>query len=194
MKKIHLLTYLLLAGICTFSCTGMKNMSGTLTKSDASGSSYEGRHGDYLNNASRKDTVQGGNTQTRPGSPSGEYRKDYAKITDGPTDQTAAVKANQTDQYQQLTHQFDDMDKLADVVLYEVDITERRYNKLLTDFKSASAENRQAISRELDALSANQMTLYKSYVSIYKQGRADWPKVKADVDATLLRLRGITTK
>lgn len=193
MRNKILSGYLLLA-VFTWSCAGMKNMSSTLSKSDtpAATVSADTGHSNYL---SRTDTTSA-STVAHAGDvrkPDSEYKKDYARLT-GTSDKPQLSQHEVGAQTSQLARMYEDMDKLADVVLYEIDITERRYNKLLSDFKTAGVSDREKISGELDKLSANQMTLYKSYVSIYKQGKADWPRVKAEVDATLLRLRGVTDK
>ncbi|REA62744.1 hypothetical protein DSL64_07415 [Dyadobacter luteus] len=172
-------------------------MSSTLNKSDGhtQATSSDTRHANYISQT-RTDTASA-LAASRTGDvrkSDSEYRKDYAKLTNGASDKSPALSNEGAGQTSQLVKLYEDMDKLADVVLYEIDITERRYNKLLSDFKTASASDREAISAELDKLSTNQTTLYKSYVSIYKQGKADWPKVKAEVDRTLLRLRGVTDK
>jgi hypothetical protein len=193
MRNKTLPGYLLLA-VFTWSCAGMKNMSSTLSKSDTPEAtvSADTRHNNYLSRADTTSTstiADGGDVRK----PDGEYKKDYARLT-GTSDKPQPSQHEVGAQTSQLARMYEDMDKLADVVLYEIDITERRYNKLLSDFKTASASDRDAISSELDKLSANQTTLYKSYVSIYKQGKTDWPKVKAEVDSTLLRLRGVADK
>ncbi|HEV7382127.1 MAG TPA: hypothetical protein VGN64_20165 [Dyadobacter sp.] len=193
MRSKTLPCYLLLIVLSAWSCTGMKNMSSTLNKSDGSApvAAADTRHGNYL---PQTGTAQETAVKSDPQKADGSYRKDYSTIADAPTAKSSSARVETSDQYDRLTKLYEEMDKLGDVVLYEIDIAERRYNNLLADYKNANAENRQQISRELDKLNADQMTLYKSYASIYKRGKTDWPNVRAEVDATLLKLRGLTNK
>jgi hypothetical protein len=197
LRKFTLL-FTVACGLLGASCTGVKNMSGTLSKSDSRGSATETRHGDYLSQNTKVDTVTARkayvpitNSQTAD-----TYKKDYGRLTDTKSENPAAAGVNSAnlDANQKLVNLHLEMDKLGDVVLYEIDIAERRYNKLLDQFKTANPNDRDLISKDLDQLSADQLLLYKTYTKIYKNGKVDWAKVKADVEATLLALRGVDRK
>lgn len=81
------------------------------------------------------------------------------------------------------------MDKLAEVVLYELDNLENRYNNLLNEYKNAKSSSRQVMAMELDKISDDRLTLYKAYTNIYRNGKSDWANVKRDVDNTLREYR-----
>ena len=186
-------------------------MSGTLSKSDGgssrTNSDYSSRHPDYLKDGTRIDSVSGkplykpvmAGSEAASGSKKSEtYRKDYSRLTDSKVENSSSVNsssANLGQEYnQKMLAQYADMDKLGDVVIYEIDIMDRRYALLLDQFKTADNQDRDVISRELDDLNANQIKLYKSYIKIYRDGKTDWPKVKSEVETTLLSLRGIDKK
>ena len=199
-KNILFCVFAVFAG---FSCTGVKNMSGTLSKSDggrSSGTTNTARHGDYLSerdSINQRTTTSGGYasrssvSETRS---SDTYRKDYGRLTDAKTENTAPVISGNMDYNQKLVALYTEMDKLADVVLYELDISDRRWNMLLERYKASNAGDRERISADLDKLNADQLTLYKAYTNIYKNGKSDWPRVKSEVDATLINIRGFDKK
>ncbi|MNL57193.1 hypothetical protein D3C87_1807370 [compost metagenome] len=81
------------------------------------------------------------------------------------------------------------MDKLAEVVLYELDNLESKYNNLLNEYKNAKSSSRQVMAIELDRISDDRLMLYKTYTNIYRNGKSDWANVKRDVDATLREYR-----
>ena len=210
MSKSYILPYLFAFALMTSSCTGVKNMSGTLSKSDGgrSGTDYSARHSDYLKeaNGAKVDSsasrslykpVMAG-AEASPGARQDVYKKDYARITDGKAGSLNApgsFSGNSVQDYnQKVVNQYAEMDRLGDVILYELDIIERRYTSLLEQYKTSNNQDRDAVARELDVLNANQLTLYKSYTTIYKNGRNDWPQVKAQVETMLLNLRGIEKK
>jgi hypothetical protein len=203
MKQSYFLVYLCIIALSDFSCTGVKNMSGTLSKSDGKSTEYS-RHGDYL--SGKNDSLnRAGATQYQPHETTAvrawesknpdTYRKDYSKLSDGKSENWNSgsnISGSSVQDYnQKFVSQYAEMDKLADVILYELDILDRRYTLLLQDFKTANNSDRETISKELDKLSADQLTLYRSYTKIYKYGKSDWPRVKSEVDATLLALRGL---
>jgi len=211
MSKKYTLPYLFGFALLISSCTGVKNMSGTLSKSDGSKTStdYSARHNDYLREANgvRVDSATGkslykpvmGNSETNSGSGTPDvYRKDYARITDSKIDNSRAtgnLSGNSVHDYnQKVINQYAEMDRLGDVILYELDIIDRRYSSLLEQYKTSNNQDRESISRELDALNADQLVLYKSYTKIYKNGKTDWPQVKSQVETTLLNLRGVDKK
>lgn len=195
------------------SCTGVQNMSSSLSKSGSkpsSSSNEYSRHGDYLKNtgvasrdsaSSQSGTYPSGAKKYEPATEpntTAVYRKDYSKLTDKKPEDSDLVKTatgNSIQDYnQKLINQYAEMDKLGDVVLYEIDIIDRRYAVLLNQYKSASNADREVISGELDKLTANQLTLYKAYTHVYKNGKTDWPGVKNEVETTLFNFRGIDKK
>lgn len=119
------------------------------------------------------------------------YRKDYDRVVDGSgstAGATTSVSGN-AGYNQQLLNQYTDMDKLAEVVLYELDNLENRYNNLLNEYKNAKSSSRQAMAMELDKISDDRLMLYKAYTNIYRNGKTDWANVKRDVDNTLREYR-----
>ncbi|TDE18200.1 hypothetical protein [Dyadobacter psychrotolerans] len=205
MKTKNLL-FFVFAVYAGFSCTGVKNMSGTLSKSDngrSTATTTTSKHGDYLSSGSTTDssyrrpvskssyTPVISATETRN---SETYRKDYGRLADTKTENSVPVISGNVDYNQKLIALYTEMDKMADVVLYELDITERRWNMLLEKYKTSNANDRDMISRDLDKLTADQLTLYKAYTNIYKNGKSDWPRVKSEVESTLMNLRGFDKK
>lgn len=208
MRKLYTSAAMFVLALVACSCA---KMSGTLTKSD-SPRSRSSAHGDYMygsastpaasttNGAAKSDTAVVRQTEnigasSNAGTQEG-YRRDYSRTTDPntPTTYKPVIAGNTPDENQRLIQQYAEMDKLADVVLYEIDIVERRWDRLLNQYKGANQNDRNAISQDLDKLNADQLTLYKAYTKIYKNGKSDWPKVKSEVDATLLNLRGVDKK
>lgn len=121
----------------------------------------------------------------------GNYRKDYDKVVDGnnAAGSIATPASGNADYNQRLLNQYAEMDKLAEVVLYELDNLENRYNNLLNEYKNAKSSSRQAMAMELDKISDDRLTLYKAYAQIYRNGKSDWGNVKRDVDNTLREYR-----
>ena len=119
------------------------------------------------------------------------YRKDYDRVVDGNgSSATVTTPASGNADYnQRLLNQYSDMDKLAEVVLYELDNLENRYNNLLNEYKNAKSSSRQVMAMELDKISDDRLTLYKAYTNIYRNGKSDWANVKRDVDNTLREYR-----
>lgn len=202
MKRTSILSFTVACGLFAVSCTGVKNMSGTLSKSDGREYSSEKKHGDYLNSTPSTDSVRTYQTPSRVNASEREntsndtYRRDYGRLTDtkSETQPAGSTITGNSDFNQKLVNQYAEMDKLGELVLYELDITEKRYAKLLDQFRTANNNDRDAISKELDKLNADQLVLYKTYTNIYKFGKSDWVKVKGDVETTLMNLRGIDRK
>lgn len=92
---------------------------------------------------------------------------------------------------QALLNRYAEMDKLAALVQYELDIIDKRREVLIEKFRSASPTEREKLSAELNGLDTNQTALYKAYVKIYRDGKSDWQNVSVSVKNTLLSLRGI---
>lgn len=187
-------------------------MQGTLSKSDNSRTTTDySRHGDYLKTASGDSVLSPSTTSYQPStakytsSSSSEsrnkdtYRKDYSRLTDNNHSENISsantVSGNSMQDYnQKVVNQYAEMDKLGDVVLYELDILDRRYTALLEQFKTANNQDRELIAKDLDKLTSDQLTLYKSYTKVYKNGKTDWPRVKNEVETTLMSLRGVDKK
>ena len=216
MGRTLLLAGLIFCLLAQFSCKGVKNVSGTLTKSGSTHRNYtkDGRT-DYTkipveSTQVKKDTVYPTQSAIVPAaakSPLAQstaqqatgdnYKKDYGRVSGAPTETSInASGANSTnaDVNDKLVKQYAEMERLADLVLYELGIVERRWDQLLGKFKTASVSEREKISADLDPLSADQLKLYKAHVKIYKDGKADWQQTKKDVEATLFSVRGITEK
>ncbi len=120
----------------------------------------------------------------------GNYRKDYDKVVDSNAAGSISTPASGDAGYsQQLLNQYTEMDKLAEVVLYELDNLENRYNNLLNEYKNAKSSSRQVMAMELDKISDDRLMLYKAYTHIYRNGKSDWSNVKRDVDNTLREYR-----
>ncbi len=118
------------------------------------------------------------------------YRKDYDRVVDGGnTAGNVTPTSGNADYNQQLLSQYMEMDKLAEVVLYELDNLENRYNTMLNDYKNARSSSRQVMAMELDKISDDRLVLYKAYTNIYRNGKSDWANVKRDVDNTLREIR-----
>lgn len=121
----------------------------------------------------------------------GTYRKDYDRVVDGSSSagSVSTPVGGNAGYNQQLLNQYTDMDKLAEVVLYELDNLENRYNNLLNEYKNAKSSSRQVMAMELDKISDDRLMLYKAYTNIYRNGKSDWANVKRDVDNTLREYR-----
>lgn len=119
------------------------------------------------------------------------YRKDYDRVVDGNSSAGSVTTpaSGNADYNQRLLNQYADMDKLAEVVLYELDNLENRYNNLLNEYRNAKSSSRQVMAMELDKISDDRLMLYKAYTNIYRNGKSDWANVKRDVDNTLREYR-----
>ncbi len=200
MKRIFTLSFVVTCALFAVGCAGVKNMSGTLSKTDGRSYSSDKKHGDYLNTSVSVDSARVSQAPIRvperENASTEVYRRDYSRLTDTQNEPQPAGVTNTggADFNQKLVNQYIEMDKLGELVLYELDVVEKRYNRLLEQYKTANNNDRMAISKELDRLSADQLQLYKSYTTIYKYGKSDWSKVKGDVETTLMDLRGIDRK
>lgn len=154
---------------------------------------YDQRHGISSSSStsstdrSSREPDNGRSTETS----NGTYRKDYDRVADnGSNAGTVTPPASGNADYnQRLLNQYADMDKLAEVVLYELDNLENRYNNLLNEYKNAKSSSRQVMAMELDKISDDRLALYKAYTNIYRNGKSDWANVKRDVDNTLREYR-----
>lgn len=164
-----------------FSCSATlqrryDRMHGTSSTSTTASTDRSSREPDYDRNSRANDPT---------------YRKDYDKVVDGNagTGNVPVAAGGNADYNQQLLNQYTEMDKLGEVVLYELDNLENRYNNLLNEYKNAKSSSRQVMAMELDKISDDRLMLYKAYTSIYRNGKSDWANVKRDVDNTLREYR-----
>jgi hypothetical protein len=197
MRRIFIISGITFFAFYNFSCANLKS---SLSKTD--GTDYS-RQQPYASSSVQRDTTTVMKSATSYNSgksdqPEVRYKKDYLKTgtdTDLRTNQDSRTGNNSSaEANQQLINQYAEMDKLGGLVLYELDIVERRRDVLLDKFRSASASERENLSNELNTLDGNQIALYKAYVKVYKEGKADWPAVHKSVENTLLSLRGIGYK
>ena len=183
MRRISIFIVLILAAFLNFSCANLKS---SLSKSDASDSRDYSSRPTYANASRDSVTVVKTSTSYNTGrsderNAGTEVRNDRREIASPVADQN-------------LIAQYAEMDKVADRILYELEINEKQKEALLDRFKSASSGDRENINQELNKLDGNQLTLYKAYVRVYKDGKSNWPTVRRSVEDTLLSLRGIGNK
>jgi hypothetical protein len=90
--------------------------------------------------------------------------------------------------------QYEEMDKVGELVLYELDILDGRWNVLMGEYRTSNQSGKEVISAELDKISDDRLVLYKAYTNIYKNGKTNWPAVKREVENTLRSIRKVTDK
>jgi hypothetical protein len=197
MRRTSVLTGILLTALLNWSCSNLKS---SLSKSDSGDYS---RQPAYTGSSVQRDTttVIKSRTSYNTGNTSPSdvtYKRDYSKSGSNSDVRSGSDSRNGSDlntrSNQQLLDQYAEMDKLGDLVLYELDIVERRRDVLLDKYKSASSSERETLSSELNTLDNNQIALYKAYVKVYKEGKTNWPAVHQSVESILLSLRGIGNK
>jgi len=180
MRRISIFIILILVAFVNFSCANLKS---SLSKSDgtdySSRPSYASASRDSVTAVKTSNSYNTGRTDER--NINSEIRNDRREISSPAADQNLSV-------------QYAEMDKVADRIIYELEINEKQKESLLDRFKSASSGDRENINQELNRLDGNQLTLYKAYVRIYKDGKSNWPAVRKSVEDTLLNLRGIGNK
>jgi hypothetical protein len=194
MRRISVFSGILFFALLNWSCSNLKS---SLSKSDSGDYS---RQTPYSGSSVQKDTttVIKSRTSYNTGTANRsdvQYKKDYLKS--GNDDARSSDSRNNNasaETNQQLIDRYAEMDKLGDLVLYELDIVERRRDVLINKYKSASDSERETLTSELNTLDNSQLTLYKAYVKVYKEGKTDWPAVHKSVEDTLLSLRGIGNK
>jgi hypothetical protein len=194
MRRTPFITGILFIALLNYSCSNLKS---SLSKS---GSSDYSSRPSYSSASAERDTATAGRSRTFNNTgdtgtrekPDVSYKKDYLRT--GSDTGLSPDRSSNTESSQQLISQYAEMDKLGDLVLYELDIVERRRDVLLDKYKSASNAERETLSNELNRLDSNQIALYKAYVKVYKEGRTDWPAVHKSVESTLLSLRGVGNK
>lgn len=150
---------------------------------------YDQRHGTSSSSTDRSSRAADSDRDYQ--STDTNYRKDYDKLADNgnPAGSVTAPASGNADYNQRLLNQYAEMDKLGEVVLYELDNLENRYNNLLNEYKNAKSSSRQVMAMELDKISDDRLALYKSYTNIYRNGKSDWANVKRDVDNALREYR-----
>lgn len=197
MRRSIMITGILFLFLLNLSCANLKS---SLSKTD--GSDYS-KQQPYSTSAVQRDTTTVIKSSTSYNTGKGDqpelrYKKDYLKTgneTDLRTSSDSRSSNNSNAEVnQQLISQYAEMDKLGGLILYELDIVERRRDVLLDKFRSALASERETLTNELNTLDGNQIALYKAYVKVYKDGKTDWPAVHKSVESTLLSLRGIGNK
>jgi hypothetical protein len=156
-----------------------------LSCSDTLQKRYDQRHGTSTYN-SDSDSDSDRYTKTRSSGSGDTYRRDYGKAADNDS-----RGADNADYNRNLVLQYQEMDKLGEVVLYEISNLEKRWDTLLGEYKSARTSGRQVISDELDRIDEDQKTLYKAYTNIYRNGKNNWPVVKTEVENTLSSIRKV---
>ena len=197
MRRTSVLTGILLTALLNGSCSNLKS---SLSKSD---SVDYNKQPAYSGSSVQRDTTTVIKSRTSYNTGNKDqsevtYKKDYSKSGSNSDVRSGSDLRNDSDSNtrtnQQLLDQYAEMDKLGDLVLYELDIVERRKDVLLNKYKSASSSERETLGNELNTLDNNQVDLYKAYVKVYKEGKTDWPAVHQSVESTLLSLRGIGNK
>lgn len=152
---------------------------------------YDRRHGitsdedDYRTNRDRYDRRTPTSTSV--------YKKDYDRLADE-NSRAGLNGSGDADYNRRLVEQYAEMDKTGELVLYELDALESRWNVLLNEYRTAKSSGKDVISLELDRISANQILLYKAYTSIYRNGKNNWPAVKREVENTLRNVRTATDR
>ncbi|KAA6441516.1 hypothetical protein FEM33_01945 [Dyadobacter flavalbus] len=153
---------------------------------------YDRRHGTYSGDRYSRAERDRINRREDAASRSA-YRRDYDRVTADDLS-IRAGSGGGTGSNAQLLVQYEDMDKVGEVIIYELDVLERRWNVLLNEYKTADQTQKETISTELDQISADQITLYKAYTRIYREGKTNWPIVKRDVENTLRTVRKVADK
>lgn len=239
MKRAWLILGITSIAMSGISCSALKNMGGTLSKSDSSevkeenlekktnSSEQDGRvdytkvktfaqresegqgepvvEKDTLTPVRRSQYARADSTGSRPEkfdrSSSRDERPESRRIRatsdstyEGSRETSRKGFARYDEAENRMAQQYGEMDRLAEVVLYELKIVERRYDKLIVQYKSASNSDRNRISAELDRLTADQLNLYRMYVKIYKDGKSNWVKTRSDIEDNLYILRGISNE
>ncbi|WP_031526604.1 hypothetical protein [Dyadobacter crusticola] len=165
MKKGSIIILLTAVAAFQLSC------SATLQKR------YDQRHGTSTYDSDRY-------RNTRSTGSDDSYRRDYSKINEG-----SSRGAGDADYNRNLVLQYQEMDKLGEVVLYEISNLEKRWDTLIGEYRSARNSGRQVISDQLDRIDEDQKMLYKAYTRIYRDGKSNWPAVKSEVESTLNSVR-----
>ncbi|WP_025761749.1 hypothetical protein [Dyadobacter tibetensis] len=199
----------------TFGCKSFEKMKGTLVKSEdkseISGTttqlanepvSMDSRNSTWISPDSSEvitDLAPSTKSPARTSVPSDSVRhpqKSYARNYDLSMDGESSSSVSPIDgslaaYNQKMVDQYKEMDQLAEVVLYEINVIDKTWSQYAQQYKRASANERDQLSRELSRLDDQKLLLYKTYTRIYKQGKTDWESVKQDVEKNLLSVRGL---
>lgn len=153
---------------------------------------YDQRHGTY--SSTRDDSDRSYDSVYR--SNNGTYKRDYDRVlNDSPrSDSQNTGSQGSADYNQQLISQYQEMDKLGEVVLYELDNLENRYNVLINEYKTAKSSQKSVLADQLDRVSADQLVLYRAYTNIYRNGKTNWTSVKRDVENDLRSVRRVADR
>jgi hypothetical protein len=150
---------------------------------------YDQRHG--TTSASDRYDNDRDRTRTSPNAANKDgYKRDYDKMMEEDVKSDYA----KSDYNQKLVAQYEDMDKVGELVLYELDILESRWNVLIGEYKTANSSGKEVISDELDKITSDRLVLYKAYTNIYKNGKTNWIAVKREVENTLRSIRKVTDR
>jgi hypothetical protein len=178
LKKSTIVFCVLVIVLTQFSC------SETLQRR------YDKRYG-TTSASDRSDDPSRDRTRNSPNTTGKDaYKRDYDKMMD------EDVKSNyaKADYNQKLVSQYEEMDKVGELVLYELDILDGRWNVLMGEYRTSNQSGKEVISAELDKISDDRLVLYKAYTNIYKNGKTNWPAVKREVENTLRSIRKVTDK
>jgi ElaB/YqjD/DUF883 family membrane-anchored ribosome-binding protein len=82
-----------------------------------------------------------------------------------------------------------DMDRLGDLVSYEIDYIENRMKDIAEKAKDSSKRDREQMEKQLRDLEKDRMELYRAHRKVYQDGRNDMESVDREVRDTLNRIR-----
>jgi hypothetical protein len=151
---------------------------------------YDQRHGTTTS------TSRDGSYDSDYRSSNGTYKRDYDRVINDNVrnDNSTITSPGSADFNQQLISQYQEMDKLGEVVLYELDNLENRYNVLLNEYRTAKSSQKDVLADQLDKVSADQLVLYRAYTNIYRNGKTNWMAVKRDVENDLRSVRKVADR
>ncbi len=124
----------------------------------------------------------------------GTYKRDYDRVLNETPRNDNAASSGSADYNQQLLAQYQEMDKLGEVVLYELDNLESCYNVLINEYRTAKSSQKGVLADQLDRISADQLVLYRAYTNIYRNGKTNWASVKRDVENDLRSVRRVADR
>ncbi|QRR01046.1 hypothetical protein [Dyadobacter sandarakinus] len=136
---------------------------------------YDQRNGTYSDNY-RSDRYSRTSRDDRDA-----YQRDYDRR---PADRTSGTQ-DYSASGERLAAQYDEMDKLGDDILFEIDILDKRYDLLLDEYKSANKSGKSTIAGQLDRITDDRLVLYRAYTRIYRNGKYNWASVKSEVEDLL---------
>ncbi|MCF2494921.1 MULTISPECIES: hypothetical protein [Dyadobacter] len=151
---------------------------------------YDQRHGTSSGSTDASDRSYDSDYRSN----NGTYKRDYDRVLNETPRSDNAVSAGSSDYNQQLIAQYQEMDKLGEVVLYELDNLESRYNVLINEYRTAKSSQKGVLADQLDRISADQLVLYRAYTNIYRNGKTNWASVKRDVENDLRSVRRVADR